>query len=128
VDTLGLGDRIRNFFAKKNNPELAGLESFLGAAEGVEGYIEPKTATNPASLLLVDREGRHQRAPVREPEDAVAFCERHGIPIYDVNVMGYPQRMKDYQRGKRSSGSLDEAVLADLEKRLSESDPETPNN
>lgn len=125
---MSLGDRIRAFFAKKNNPEMTGLKTFVDERAGVEGYIEPQTATNPTTLLLVDREGRHERAPVREPEDAVAFCERHGIPVYDVAVIGYPKRMKDFQRGKRSSASVDEAVLADLEKRLNESGPETPNN
>ena len=124
---MSLGDRIRAFFSKKNNPELTTLETFLAESEGVEGYIEPKTATNPTTLLLVDREGRHERAPVREPEDAFAFCERRGVPVYDVNVMGYPQRMKDFMRGRRSTG-VDEAILADLEKRLNESGPGTPNN
>lgn len=125
---MSLGDRIRNFFSKKNNPELTGLKTFLSERQGVEGYIEPQTATNPTTLLLVDREGRHERGAVREPEDAVAFCERHDIPVYDLNVVGYPQRMKDYQRGRRSSTSVDEAILADLERRLKESGPETPNN
>jgi hypothetical protein len=125
---MGLGDRIRAFFAKKNNPELTVLQRFLDEHQGVEGYIEPKTATNPTTLLLVDREGRHERGPVREPEDAVAFCERRGIPVYDLNVVGYPQRMRDFQRGKRTNASVDESVLADLERRLQEDHPDAPNN
>ena len=125
---MSLGDRIRAFFAKKNNPELSGLKAFISEHKGVEGYIEPQTATQPTTLLLVDREGRHDRAPVREAADAFAFCEQQGIPVYDLNVVGYPQRMRDFQRGKRSSMAVDEAVLADLERRLSESGPDTPNN
>jgi hypothetical protein len=125
---MGLGDRIRAFFAKKNNPELGALQLFLDEHVGVEGYIEPKTATNPTTLLLVDREGRHERAPVREPDDAIAFCERRGVPVYDLNVVGYPQRMRDFQRGKRPASSLDDDVLADLERRLQEDHPDTPNN
>ena len=125
---MGLGDRLRAFFAKKNNPELGNLQQFLNEREGVEGYIEPKTATNPTTLLLVDREGRHERAAVREPEDAVAFCERRGVPVYDLNVVGYPQRMRDFQRGRRPSSSVDDEILADLEKRLQDTPPDTPNN
>ena len=128
MSIVGLGDRIRNFFSKKNNPELARLQDFLATHKGVEGYIEPQTATNPATLLLVDREGRHERAAIREPDDAVAFCERNGIPVYDAAVIGYPKRMLDFQRGQRAGSDLDEDVLADLERRLSETDPETPNN
>ena len=125
---MSLGDRIRNFFSKKNNPELSSLEAFLKENKGVEGFIEPKTSTNPTTLLLVDREGKHDRAPVRDADDAIAFCERHGIPVYDAAVIGYPRRMHDYLKGRRTTTSVDDAVLADLERRLNESGPDTPNN
>ena len=128
---MGLGDRIRAFFAKRNNPELEELERFANERKGVEGYIEPQTATSPTTLLLVDRDGAHLRAPVREPADAVAFCERRGLPVYDAQVIGYPKRMKEYERNRRSaaSESLDEDI-ADLERRLSEADPrpDTPDH
>ncbi|MGH2753755.1 MAG: hypothetical protein ACRDLB_04920, partial [Actinomycetota bacterium] len=118
---MGFGDRIRGFFSRRNNPELGELERFAAERKGVEGYIEPKTATSPTTLLLVDRDGAHVRGAVREPADAFAFCERRGLPVYDAQVIGYPKRMKDYERNRRSaaSESLD-ADIADLERRLSE--------
>ena len=128
---MGFGDRIRGFFSKRNNPALGELERFVAERKGVEGFIEPKTATSPTTLLLVDRDGAHQRAPVREPADAVAFCEKHGLPVYDAQVIGYPRRMKEYERNRRSaaSDSLDQDI-ADLERRLSEADnrPDTPDH
>jgi hypothetical protein len=128
---MGFGDRIRGFFSKRNNPALEELERFATERKGVEGFIEPKTATSPTTLLLVDRDGVHLRAPVREPADAVAFCEQRGLPVYDAPVIGYPKRMKDYERNRRSaaSESLD-ADIADLERRLSEADPhpDTPDH
>jgi hypothetical protein len=62
---------------------------------------------------------------VREPEDAAAFCERLGLPVYDAQVIGYPQRMRDYDRRQRTgaSDSLDETI-ADLERRLADPDPD----
>lgn len=118
---MGLGDRIRGFFARKNNPALSELQAFATDHKGIEGYIEPRTATSPTTLLLVDRVGEHRRAAVREPEDAVAFCERLGIPVYDAQVIGYPQRMKDFERRRRTDATerLDEQI-ADLERRLGE--------
>lgn len=126
---MGLGDRIRAFFAKKNNPALTELEEFAATHKGLEGFIEPLTPTSPTSLLLVDRYGEHIRASVREPEDAVAFCERLAIPVYDAKVMGYPQRMKDYdKRAKQQVADSLEDDIAELERRLAEPDPDAPNN
>jgi hypothetical protein len=125
---VAFGDFIRRFFSKKRNPDLSQLETFAAEHKGVEGYVEPRTATNPTTLLLVDREGDHVRGAVTEPEDAIAFCERLGIPVYDAQVMGYPQRMRDFDRrgGATTPGAIDDQI-ADLEQRLKESGPNVPN-
>jgi hypothetical protein len=124
---LSVADFIRAFFSKKRNPQLARLESFVAARKGVEGYIEPQTATQPTTLLLVDRDGASARAPVRDRDDAVAFCERWSLPVYDAAVIGYPRRMVDYERrGARRSEPLDDQI-ADLERRLGEPGSETPD-
>ena len=126
---MAFGDRIRAFFSKKNNPALEQLESFVQSHKGIEGFIEPRTPTSPTSLLLVDRYGEHLRAPVREPEDARAFCDRLGIPVYDAPVVGYPKRMKDYEKRRRveAHDSLEDDI-AELEKRLEEPGPGTPDH
>ena len=121
---MGLGDRIRRFFSKRTNPALADLDSFVAERKGIEGFVEPQTATSPTTLLLVDRDGDHRRAPVREREDAVAFCAANAIPVYDAPVVGYPRRMKEFDKRRREAAGedLDEAI-ADLEKRLSDEPP-----
>ena len=125
---MSFGDRIRAFFSRKSNPALGELEEFAASRKGVEGFVEPQTATESTTLLLVDRNGEYLRAPVREPGDAYRFCEKLGIPVYDAQVIGYPQRMKDFQKGRKpSERSLDED-FAELEKRLQEPGPDTPNN
>jgi hypothetical protein len=116
---LSFDDFIRNFFSRRRNPQLAGLESFLATHKGVEGYIEPQTATQPTTLLLVDRDGLSARAAVRDPQDAVAFCERSSIPVYDAAVVGYPRRMVGGPGDARPQQDIDEEI-ADLERRLRE--------
>jgi hypothetical protein len=116
---VSLGDFVRGFFSKRRNPHLRKLEPFIATHRGVEGYIEPRTATQSTTLLLVDREGESVRAPVREPEDAVAFCDHHSIPVYDAAVIGYPKRMRPDEgiRDRPRSEDVDEQI-ADLERRL----------
>jgi hypothetical protein len=126
---VSFGDRIRAFFSKRNNPRLAELAAFAAERKGVEGYVEPKTATSPTTLLLVDRNGDHRREPVREPADAVRFCEGLGIPVYDARVIGYPQRMKDFEkrRNQAAPDSLDEQ-FEELERHFNETDPNVPDH
>ena len=125
---MSFGDLIRGFFNKKRNPSLQELAEFASERKGVEGYIEPRTATSPTTLLLVDRDGDNRRGAVRDPEDAVQFCEKLSIPVYDAQVIGYPQRMRDFERagGRVGTDALD-AQIADLEKRLREPGSNAPN-
>ncbi len=124
---MGLGDFIRGFFSKKRNPQLGELESFVARHKGVEGYVEPRTATQPTTLLLVDRDGITVRGAVRDREDAVAFCERHALPVYDAAVVGYPRRMVQHGGRRGASDRLDQEI-ADLERRLHEPGSETPDH
>ena len=125
---MSFGDRIRGFFSRRSNPDLQHLELFAHNHKGVEGYVEPQTATNPTTLLLVDRVGEHVRGAVRDPRDAWAFCERLGLPVYDAAVIGYPQRMKDFNRGKGGDPDAWEAEIAELERRLDAPGEESPPN
>lgn len=120
---MSLSDRFRGFFSRKRNPALQRLEEFASERQGVEGYVEPQTATNPLSLLLVDREGDFARAPVRDTHEAERFCRAHHIPVYDAAVLGYPERMRRRGRGR---DDLDQQI-ADLERRLSEPGPDVPD-
>lgn len=75
------------------------LEEFLRTREGVEGYLEPKTAIYSTTLLLVAGNGEYLRRPVRDRDQADALLTKHGAPLYDAAKVGYPQRMRDYDRG-----------------------------
>lgn len=85
------------------------LHEFFRSRSGVEGYLEPKTAIYSTTLLLVAADGEYLRRPVRDREQAVAVCEKHGAPLYDAAKVGYPKRMRDYDRGiRRDTVSLED--------------------
>ena len=125
---MSFADKFKRFFRGpgRKSPALAQLEPFALERKGVEGFIEPQTATNPITLLLVDRSGESVRAPVEHVNDAYRFCEGIGIPIYDAAVVGYPKRMKDFEAGRRSDTSDLDARIAELERSLQEEPPAQP--
>jgi hypothetical protein len=89
--------------------DRAGLEhlaEFVRSRRGVEGFIEPETTVTETTLLLVAHDGEWTRRRIDSPENARRFAHQLAMPIYDIRLMGYPQRMRDYnERQKRRPAS-----------------------
>jgi hypothetical protein len=75
---------------------VAHLTRFAETRKGVEAYVEPRTSVTQTTLLLVAYDGEWTRRVVPSPEWAHAFAEHLHLPGYDAAVVGYPQRMRDY--------------------------------
>ena len=73
---------------------------------GVEAFVEPKTAVTETTLLLVAFDGEWTRRVVPSPEWAHSFAEHLQIPGYDAAVVGYPQRMRDYNTRNKKHPDL----------------------
>ncbi len=84
---------------------LEHLEQFVHSRYGVEGYIEPRTMVTETTLLLIAHDGEWTRRRIPDPQTAYALGNRLGIPIYDVNLVGYPQRMREYNARRKQQGS-----------------------
>lgn len=87
--------------AKASKASTKEIDAFVTSRTGVEGYLEPKTAIYSTTLLLIAADGEYLRRPVRDRDQAVEVCSKHGIPLYDAAKVGYPKRMRDYDRGIR---------------------------
>jgi hypothetical protein len=86
------------------------LTEFVQSRRGVEAYVEPQTIVTQTTMLLVAWDGEWTRRRVPSPQWAYSFAEHHQIPGYDALVVGYPQRMRDYNRRlSRKVGGLDRA-------------------
>ena len=77
------------------------LENFVSTREGVEGFVEPRTAVSDVTLLLVAWDGEFTRRRVASADWAYAFCRRRGISAYEAGVVGIPQRMREYIRRQK---------------------------
>jgi len=72
------------------------LTEFVRTRRGVEAYVEPQTIITQTTILLVAWDGEWTRRRVPSPQWAYSFAESMQIPGYDALVVGYPQRMRDY--------------------------------
>lgn len=111
---MSFADRLRAWFkgetkkaapspstARASKVSTRELEEFIRSRTGVEAYLEPKTAIYSTTLLVVAADGEYLRRPVRDRGQASQVCEKAGVPLYDAAKVGYPKRMRDYDRGIR---------------------------
>lgn len=85
---------------------MAHLEQFVRSRAGVEAFLEPRTAVTDTTVVLVAATGEWTRRRVADPDAARAFAHKHAMPIYDVAVIGYPQRMRDWTARRKADGEL----------------------
>jgi hypothetical protein len=74
------------------------LKDWVKTRSGIEGFVEPRTAVTDTTLLLVAIDGEWTRRRVPSVEWAHDFANGEGIPSYDAAVVGYPERMREYNR------------------------------
>ena len=84
-------------------------------ARGVEAYVEPKTTVTDVTVVLVAADGEWTRRRAGGDAGARRLSERLNIPVYDVQKVGYPQRMRDYDARRRIE--RERAVRRELEDR-----------
>lgn len=85
--------------------DTAHLEQWAAERHGVEAFVEPRTNVTGTTVLLVAHDGEWTRRRVPDADAAFDFAKRRSMPIYEVERVGYPKRMRDYQaRQKRAGG------------------------
>ena len=80
---------------------LAHLKDFVATRVGVEAYVEPQTNSTPTTMMLVATDGEWTRRRVPDPKTAWELARDMGIPVYDVQRTGYPQRVRDWNSRQR---------------------------
>ena len=80
---------------------VAHLGEFVRSRVGVEAYVEPATTSTPTTVMLVATDGEWTRRRVPDERTAHALARELGIPAYDVQRVGYPQRVRDWNSRQR---------------------------
>ncbi len=112
---MGLMDRFRGSgrglrgqrpgtMRTSDNADEKHLLEWATARRGVEGFVEPRTAVTDVTVMLVAHDGEWTRRRVPSVEWAHDFANRLGIPSYDAAVVGYPARMREFNRRRKEQG------------------------
>jgi hypothetical protein len=85
---------------------VAHLAQFVKSRPGVEAYMEPRTTVTETTVVLVAASGEWTRRRVAGEQGARDFARKYRVPLYDVAVVGYPQRMRDWTAKRKANGEL----------------------
>jgi hypothetical protein len=78
------------------------LRDWAGARAGVEAFVEPQTSVTEVTVVLVAGDGEWTRRRAGGELGARRLGQQLRIPVYDVQRVGYPQRMRDYDARRRA--------------------------
>jgi hypothetical protein len=76
--------------------DLEHLEAFARTRRGVEAFVEPTTPMTGTTMVLVAGDGEWTRRRIASPDAARDLGKRLAMPVYEAAVVGYPQRMRDW--------------------------------
>ena len=116
---MGLFDRFRGGRTTRvvagNDPaaDLRYLQQWVADHIGVEAFVEPRTTVTDVTVVLVAADGEWTRRRAGGDAGARRLSDRLQIPVYDVQKVGYPQRMRDYDARRRIE--RDRALREELE-------------
>ncbi|VTR78027.1 oxidoreductase [Cellulomonas hominis] len=80
---------------------LEHLREFTRSRVGVEAYLEPQTNVTQTTLMLIATDGEWTRRRVPDARAGHELARTLGVPLYDVQRTGYPQRMRDWNTRQR---------------------------
>jgi hypothetical protein len=99
---MGLFDRFRTRRGgQRPAADLKYMKEWVAQRSGVEAYIEPKTTVTELTVVLIAGDGEWTRRRVGGESGARRLSGHLHIPVYDVQKVGYPQRMRDYDARRR---------------------------
>jgi hypothetical protein len=98
------GKRGKTFDREATNADIESLMAFARSRTGVEFYVEPETFATDTTAMAIAADGEWTRRRVGSPQLIKKVARDLKLPVYDVQITGYPQRMRDFNERRRKQG------------------------
>ncbi|MCB2413813.1 oxidoreductase [Demequina sp. TTPB684] len=77
------------------------FKEFVSQRDGCEAFIEPATRVTQTTLVVVAGTGEWTRRKVPDAAAARKVAKDLSVPVFDVNLSGYPSRMREWNEKHR---------------------------
>ncbi|MFO7244243.1 MAG: oxidoreductase [Actinomycetes bacterium] len=77
------------------------FKEFVARNEECEAFIEPATRVTQTTMVIVAGTGEWTRRKVPDAKAAEKLAKELKIPVFDVNLSGYPSRMREWSAKHR---------------------------
>jgi hypothetical protein len=95
------GSTVTKLDREATNADIEALIAFANSRTGVEFYVEPETFATDTTAVAIAHDGEWTRRRVGSPQVIRKVAADLGLPAYDVQITGYPQRMRDWNSRNR---------------------------
>ncbi len=122
------GSRVASMDREATPDDLDALRSFARTRTGVEFFVEPETMVTDTTAVAVATDGEWTRRRVGSPKVIQRVARELGLPVYDVQIVGYPERMRAYNARMKAEGRVDRRLQSEGAPpvRTSRPPPRTP--
>ena len=96
------------FDRASEDSDIKALMEFAKSRVGVEFFVEPETFATRTTAVAVATDGEWIRRRCGSPEVIRKVAKNLAVPAYDVQIVGYPQRMRDWTARNKRGLSMDD--------------------
>jgi hypothetical protein len=106
------GGKVASMDREATSDDLDALREFARTRQGVEFFVEPETMVTDTTAVAVAADGEWTRRRVGSPQVIRQVAKQLSLPVYDVQIVGYPERMRAYNARLKAAGRS-ERILGD---------------
>jgi hypothetical protein len=107
------GERVASMDREATPEDLDALRNFARTRQGVEFFVEPETMVTDTTAVAIANDGEWTRRRVGSPKVIQRVARELGLPVYDVQIVGYPDRMRAYNARMKAEGRTDRRLQSE---------------